>query len=217
MLFKFKENPVRVNDSGKIWFCASDVCNALGYTNASKAIIAHCSAKGITKWNTLTDGGNQELTFIDEPNLYRLTIKSKAKNAVEFQDWIVEDVLPQIRQNGQYTPATKTYSIEELIIVQAQSMIEAKKRIEAVEERVKEIEAKTATSPQDFYTIAGYGSLNQIKVDTTLASKLGKKASALCKQMGYITGVIPDPRFGTVKTYHKDVLESIFNEYKKNL
>lgn len=217
MLFNFKDQQIRINQDEKVWFCALDICNALGYVNASKAIISHCNPKGITKWNTLTEGGNQELTYIDEPNLYRLTIKSKAKHAVEFQDWVVEEVLPQIRKTGQYTPVVKPLTIEEMIIAQAQSVIEAKKRIDNIEQRVKEIEAKTTTSPMDFYTIAGYGSMSGYKVDITLASTLGRKASSLCSQMGFITGNIPDPRFGRVKTYPVDVLDKVFKEYEKNL
>lgn len=111
----------------------------------------------------------------------------------------------------------KPLSIEEMIIAQAQSVIESKKRIEVVEQKVKELEARQTTSPMDFYTVAGYGSIAGVKVDRILGATLGRKATAICKDLGYTTGIVPDPRFGTVKTYHKEVLENIFIDYQKNL
>ena len=40
--------------------------------------------------------------FIDEPNLYRLIIRSKLKSAEKFERWIFEEVLPSIRKYGVY-------------------------------------------------------------------------------------------------------------------
>ena len=40
------------------------------------AILRHCKPKGIVKHDTLTNGGSQQLTLINEPNVYRLIIKS---------------------------------------------------------------------------------------------------------------------------------------------
>jgi hypothetical protein len=44
-----------------------------------------------------------------------------------------------------------------------------------------------------------------------LASNLGRKASALCKQREIPTEEILDPRFGSVKTYPITILEEVFN------
>ena len=102
--FKFVEKSVRVeaDDQGEPWFCAADVCGILGYTNASKAIADHCKEKGVTKRYTLTEGGNQELTYINEGNLYRLIIKSRKPEAEKFEGWVCDDVLPTIRKTGKY-------------------------------------------------------------------------------------------------------------------
>lgn len=59
--------------------------------------------KGIHKMYTLTKGGKQELIFIDEPNLYRVIFRSNKKEAVEFQNWVFEQVLPTIRKTGAYS------------------------------------------------------------------------------------------------------------------
>ncbi len=42
------------------------------------------------------------MTFINEPNLYRLIIKSRKPEAEPFEAWVFEEVLPQIRKTGKY-------------------------------------------------------------------------------------------------------------------
>ena len=47
------------------------------------------------------------MTFIDEANLYRCIFQSKKEEAKQFQDWVFNEVLPQIRKTGGYIPITK--------------------------------------------------------------------------------------------------------------
>lgn len=103
--FNFKSNQVRVitDVHQELWFCGKDVCDILGYANDSKALKDHCKAKGVTKRYSPTKSGNQELTFINEPNLYRLIIKSRKPEAEPFEAWVFEEVLPQIRKTGKYS------------------------------------------------------------------------------------------------------------------
>jgi len=89
-----------INENGNILFCASDIAKALGYTNPRKAILDHC--KGVTKRDTPTSGGIQEINFITESDVYRLIAHSKLPKAMEFEKWIFEEVLPSIRKHGVY-------------------------------------------------------------------------------------------------------------------
>lgn len=89
-----------IEENGNVLFCGSDVAKSLGYTNPSKALNDHC--KGVTKRSTPTNGGEQELSFIPESDLYRLIFSSKLPSAESFTDWITEDVLPTIRKTGGY-------------------------------------------------------------------------------------------------------------------
>lgn len=102
--FNFNSSAVRVitDPNQEFWFCGSDVCDILGYTNSRKALQDHCKAKGVTKRYTPTQSGEQEMIFINEPNLYRLIIKSRKPEAEPFEAWVFEEVLPQIRKTGQY-------------------------------------------------------------------------------------------------------------------
>ena len=106
--FNFHNFPVRTitDPKGEIWFCGTDVCNILGYQNSRKALQDHCKEAGVTKRYTPTTSGNQEITFINEPNLYRLIIKSRKPEAERFEAWVFEEVLPQIRKTGSYSQNT---------------------------------------------------------------------------------------------------------------
>ena len=89
-----------IETDGKILFCGADVAKALGYKKPRNAISAHC--KGALKQGILTSGGNQEITFIPEGDLYRLIVNSKLETAQRFEKWVFEDVLPTIRKHGMY-------------------------------------------------------------------------------------------------------------------
>jgi anti-repressor protein len=103
----------------------------------------------------------------------------------------------------------KTLSVEEMIIAQAQSVIEVKSKVAELEKRQNLLEAQTKTIP-DYFTVVGYASLNKIQVGLQLAAKLGSMASRLCKNQGINMGELPDPRFGKVKTYPTSILEQVF-------
>lgn len=98
-----------IDEQGKVYFCGKDVAVALGYSNSRKAIADHCIRKGVLKRNTLTNGGNQEMLFIDEGNLYRLITHSKLPEAGKFESWVFDDVLPTIRKTGGYISNEDTF------------------------------------------------------------------------------------------------------------
>ena len=114
-IFNFKDLPVRVisDPRGEFWFCGTDVCAILGYTNSRKALQDHCKQGGVTKRYTPTKSADQEMTFINEPNLYRLIIKSRKPEAEPFEAWVFEEVLPQIRKTGKYQLQPQQLSLPE--------------------------------------------------------------------------------------------------------
>lgn len=108
-IFKFEPegeqmlNEIRtVEIEGEIWFVASDVAKTLGYSRPSEATKRHCKEKGTSIQRILTSGGEQPMTVINEPNVYRLIIKSKLPSAEKFEEWLFEEVIPSIRKKGFY-------------------------------------------------------------------------------------------------------------------
>lgn len=87
-------------DEDKVLFCGSDVARALGYSRPNEAIAYHC--KGTEKRRTPTNGGEQEMLFIREGDIYRLIAHSKLPSAEQFERWVFDEVLPTIRKTGGY-------------------------------------------------------------------------------------------------------------------
>lgn len=87
--------------NGEPVFCLSDVCKSLDISNVSDCK-SRLRAKGVVITDTLTSGGIQSMTYVDESNLYKCVFQSRKPDAEKFQDWVCEDVLPSIRKNGAY-------------------------------------------------------------------------------------------------------------------
>ena len=103
-----------VTKSGQLFFRAADVTRALGYGNSSQAIRKNVRGKYVTTRDALerNPGGistgdtlptDDSSLYISEPGLYALVLKSRKPEAEAFQDWVVEEVLPQLRATGQYS------------------------------------------------------------------------------------------------------------------
>ncbi|MDI4500799.1 phage repressor protein [Moraxella nonliquefaciens] len=102
-IFDFKNQPVRVEfKNGEPLFCLTDIASILDLGNANPSRF-NLSKDGVHKMYSVDSKGRKnEITFISEPNLYRVIFRSNKKEAVKFQDWVFEEVLPQIRKTGQY-------------------------------------------------------------------------------------------------------------------
>lgn len=136
-VFSFDGASVRmVSVDGSPWFVGRDVCELLGYSNASKAITDHC--KGGTKRYTLnTAGGDQDLIIINESNLYRLIIKSKMPSAERFESWVVGEVLPSIRKTGGYLSPKVDFSDPEVISRLLDNWREDRKKLVAAQNKIQ--------------------------------------------------------------------------------
>ncbi|HIE0439256.1 TPA: BRO-N domain-containing protein [Serratia marcescens] len=107
-VFSFEaSNPIRaISIEGSPWFVAKDVCDALRLTNSRMAMKAlDEDEKGVS--STYTLGGKQDLSIISESGLYTLILR--CRDAVtpgtipyRFRKWVTSEVLPAIRQTGQY-------------------------------------------------------------------------------------------------------------------
>lgn len=88
-------------EDGEPLFCLSDVCKCLGGLNITN-VKTRLNAKGFDTIKLLTKGGEQDFIFINESNLYRCILQSRKEEALSFQDWICDEVLPSIRKKGYY-------------------------------------------------------------------------------------------------------------------
>lgn len=102
-VFNFQNNEVRtVNESSEVWFNLNDVCKILEIKNP-RDTKSRLKQDGVVSTDVIDSlGRTQQATFINEPNLYKVIFQSRKDEAEQFQEWVYEEVLPQIRQTGKY-------------------------------------------------------------------------------------------------------------------
>jgi prophage antirepressor-like protein len=89
---------------GDLWFVAVDVAAALGYQNPSDAVWRHCA--GLCETQRLFPGG-RETILIPLKGVVRLVMRSRLPDAEEFQDWVCDEIIPQVMHTGTFTDTTR--------------------------------------------------------------------------------------------------------------
>lgn len=115
-------------------FCLADICKALELSQPSK-VKERLNQKGVNSIPTLTTGGNQNLLYINESNLYKTIFQSRKDSAEKFTEWVTGEVLPSIRKTGNYS---KTLTTAEQIKLLAQGNIELEQKIDSVDKDLQE-------------------------------------------------------------------------------
>lgn len=118
------------------YFCMADICKALELSQPSK-VKERLNKKGVNSIPTLTNGGTQNLLYINEANLYKTIFQSRKESAERFTDWVTSEVLPSIRKNGGYIAGQETLSDDELL---AKAFVVAKNKIAERDKRIKALE-----------------------------------------------------------------------------
>lgn len=92
---------------GNPLFCLNDICKVLELDQPSR-VKSRLKDDGVTQIKVIDKlGREQQATFVNEQNLYRVIMRSDKPQAEAFQDWVCGEVLPSIRKHGAYaTEAT---------------------------------------------------------------------------------------------------------------
>ena len=100
----------------------------------------------------------------------------------------------------------------ELIAVIANQMAEQERKSLELDNRLQVVEQKQQQLNQDndHFTIKGFCSLHQLDLSNGKMSALSRKAKKLSDVKDYTYHEITDPRWGKVRTYHKDILTELF-------
>lgn len=170
-------------------FCLADVCKALELTNPAM-VKSRLSAKGISNTDTLTAGGVQSMTYINEANLYKCIFQSRKTEAEKFQDWVYEEVLPSIRKHGAYiTPLT----IDSIIADPAsgikllQALQQERKEKELAQAEVKEQQELIIAKDDEIRDLNEANAEMRVKVsylDQILASKSTVTTTQIAQDYG---------------------------------
>ena len=152
-------------------FCLVDVCKALELEQVSR-VKSRLKEDGVTNSKVIDRlGREQEATFINEANLYKVIFQSRKPSAERFTDWVTDEVIPSIRKNGGYIANQEQMTPEQIVanaLIVAQNIISQKDRqIEEMKPKADFFDAvadsKTAISMNEVakvLNIKGYGRNN---------------------------------------------------------
>lgn len=115
--FNFENQSIRaLVINNEPWFVAKDLCDTLGITNPSKAILnLDDDEKMISTDSNLKLGsagnGAQSLALVSESGMYTLILRCRdavKKGSIphRFRKWVTAEVLPAIRKTGKYESKT---------------------------------------------------------------------------------------------------------------
>ena len=162
----------------------------------------------------IVKGGNPELqgTWVDE----KLALKLAAWLSVDFELWIydrIQELLTTGRTSLQHIQPGHFAKALRLLAEQWEHQEQINEgfraELEYTAERLGELEAKIATSDEEYYTIKGYCSLHRILCPDNKARIWGKTASKLSISQGYPIGKAYDMKWGEVNAYHQDILKIV--------
>ena len=131
-------------------FCLKDVCDVLEIATPSKVkdSIENEFGKGVYQTHPLeTAGGVQQATFITEPQLYFVLMRSDKPKAKPFRQWVINEVLPSIRKTGGYGIAGK----DNVLINLYEKVIDLQSQVMVLQEKVSNIQIGQLMCRQDKY------------------------------------------------------------------
>lgn len=110
---------------------------------------------------------NRRENFLTEAGIYKFLFRSRRKEAEKFQDWVTDEVLPQIRKTGGYITTTNDMNDEDIL---ARALQIANAKIEERNKQIKELKPKaeytdTILDSKSLFTV------NQIAKDYGMAAK----------------------------------------------
>lgn len=152
--------------ANQILFNLADICKSLEIGNPSD-VKRRLKPNGVQLFDlrrvdsidgvSISRLGNPMANFIDEPNLYRCIFQSRKQEAEKFQDWVFEEVLPSLRNDGGYIVSRPEETPEEIMaraLVVAQKTLDAQRvRAEYEAARALKLESENkALAPKANYT-----------------------------------------------------------------
>lgn len=169
---------VIVNESGDPLFCLVDICRALNIQNAAQ--VAQRLDEDERYMFNIGRQGNT--TFVTEPGLYTVIIRSDSLMAKPMQKWVTSEVLPSIRKHGAYLTPEKieeTLLNPDTIIRLATALKEEREQRERlrIQNEIQSKQLKESAGKVDYYNNVLQ---SETAITTTvIAKELGMSAYSL--------------------------------------
>lgn len=87
-----------IQQAHKVYFGAAQVSFSLGYPNPHEAVTTHCRTESLICFTVINQSGiEQQMSFINEGDVYRLIINSSSPLASQYESWLLDEILPSLR------------------------------------------------------------------------------------------------------------------------
>lgn len=85
-------------------------------------------------------------------------------------------------------------------------------KVQSIENDIQEVKAIQSAINQNnnHFAVMGFARLHNVKLPNEVAASLSRKAKQLSNELGVMIGKTSDTRYGSVKTYHEDILRQVF-------
>lgn len=146
-IFKNEEfGEMRTTEINKIpYVCLADVCKILAIKNA-RDCKTRLNRDGVVTTDGVDNlGRKNQITFINESNLYKVIFQSRKPEAEKFTEWVTSEVLPSIRKTGGYIAGEEKMTEDELIL-RAMNVLNTK--VENLKQKNKQLEAENEKQNQ---------------------------------------------------------------------
>ena len=220
---------------GEPLFCLPDVCNILGIKN-SRRVIERLDPKGVHSMNTPTNGGIQQITFVNLGNLFNTIFTSRKPEAKTFANWVNNEVLPSLMYKGYYTmkevsPAMmfmemskqmleyerRFSNIDSTLIVHGQSISNHDQAISDNRNMIDEVQRiQRQLIETGYISVKSFMVYHNIDMNTIDPAYLGRVCSSTCNSQGIPMGNEPSDRWNFVNTYPYQVVFESFQQITFN-
>ncbi len=180
---QFGQIRTAVTDAGDPLFCLADVCKSLAISNA-RNVKTRLDNGDVRQMDTPTESGIQNMTFVTEPGMYTVILRSDSPKAKPMQKWVTSEVLPALRKTGGYMIAQANETPEQIM---ARALIVA-------QETLKRTEEEKARLAEQASILAEQNDLQQQELekaapktqyyDDVLASKNVYNINRIAKELG---------------------------------
>ena len=146
MIFENKEVEV-FEFEGKVLFNPRHVGECLELTDSAvRMAMSKMNEKQVINLNNsnvkdidVRKLANRGENFLTESGVYKLIFKSRKQEAEKFQDWVTDEVLPQVRKTDGYISTNENMSDEDIL---SRALQIANARIEERNKQIKELKPK---------------------------------------------------------------------------
>lgn len=205
-----------VNQSTEQTMSSREIAELCGkeHFNVKRDIEVMCMQLGIdvTKFEYIyLDSYNREQTEYRLDKTLSLTLVSGYNAKLRYKIIIRWQELENAPAH-QMTEAEMLHAMTGRLVENERLQKQLASKVQSIENDIQQVKAIQSAINQNnnHFAVMGFARLHNIKLPNEVAASLSRKAKQLSNEKGILIGQTSDTRYGTVKTYHEDILKQVF-------